>query len=244
MNKRKKVVTRQTCPRTDCAEEGRGWEGSLKKVNIRCVFSEALPRDRESAQLRERKRKKKKNQRTAHVLFSASSTVFHFLLNLEMQHGTLRLVQVKSFLWIFELGGHADNLHAAVRMRKQNKIKKKHCVVVPSSLEAWGKMRRWGGCRCRCRLGRALVGAQQHLVLDGTLCAAELLLHQELFEPARSEGERLPPQLHQVGVLHPGLHEAVPRGGTSPETKNYPLNNNNDNNNSGKFYLWSTSQSP
>lgn len=77
---------------------------------------------------------------------------------------------------------------------------------------------RWRG-RGRGRLGRALVGAQQHLVLDGALCAAALLLHQELLEAARGEGERLSPQLHQVRVLQPGLREAIPRGRTSPEAK-------------------------
>lgn len=68
----------------------------------------------------------------------------------------------------------------------------------------------------RGRLGGALVGAQQHLVLDVALCAAALLLHQELLEAARSEGECLSSQLHQVGVLQPGLREAIPRGRTSP----------------------------
>lgn len=86
---------------------------SFKKVNIRCASSEASPCDRESAQLRERE--KKKNQRTAHVLFGTPSTIFLLSLNLEMQHGALHLVQVESFLWIFELCAHADHLHAAVR---------------------------------------------------------------------------------------------------------------------------------
>jgi len=62
----------------------------------------------------------------------------------------------------------------------------------------------------------ALVGAQQHLVLGGVVRAAALLLHQELFESARGEGESLPPQLHQVRVLQPGLGEAVPCGRTGP----------------------------
>lgn len=63
---------------------------------------------------------------------------------------------------------------------------------------------------------RALVGAQQHLVLGAALGATPLLLCQELLEPAGGEAERLPPQPHQVGVLQPGLREAVPRGGTGP----------------------------
>lgn len=81
------------------------------------------------------------------------------------------------------------------------------------SLGAQGRMRGRG------RLGGALVGAQQHLVLNGALCATALLLHQELLEAARGEGERLSPQLHQVRVLQPGLHEAIPCGWTSPGGK-------------------------
>lgn len=65
-------------------------------------------------------------------------------------------------------------------------------------------------------LGGALVGAQQHLVLGGALCATALLFNQELFEPAGGEGESLSPQLHKVGVLQPGLCEAVSCGWTGP----------------------------
>lgn len=53
-------------------------------------------------------------------------------------------------------------------------------------------------------------------MLDGALCATALLFHQELLESAGGEGESLSPQLHKVGVLQPGLHEAVPRGRASP----------------------------
>lgn len=54
-------------------------------------------------------------------------------------------------------------------------------------------------------------------MLGGALCATGLLLHQELFEPARGEGESLSPQLHQVGVLHPGMREAVSCSWSSPD---------------------------
>lgn len=78
-------------------------------------------------------------------------------------------------------------------------------------------MRRGPGRR---GLGRALVGAQHHLVLGGAFCATALLVHQELFESAGGEGESLPPQLHQVGVLQPGLCEAVSGRRTGPENTN------------------------
>lgn len=54
-------------------------------------------------------------------------------------------------------------------------------------------------------------------MLGGALCATGLLFHQELFESARGEGESLSPQLHQVGVLQPGLRETVSRSWTRPE---------------------------
>lgn len=53
-------------------------------------------------------------------------------------------------------------------------------------------------------------------MLGAALGATPLLLRQELLESAGGEAERLPPQPHQVGVLQPGLREAVPRGGTGP----------------------------
>lgn len=71
---------------------------------------------------------------------------------------------------------------------------------------------------------RALVGAQQHLVLGGALQAAGLLLRQELLEPARGEGESLTLELHQVGVLQPGLGEAVSGCRASPENGNENIN--------------------
>lgn len=80
-----------------------------------------------------------------------------------------------------------------------------------------------GGCGCR-RLQRALVGAQEHLVLGGTLRAAGLLLHQELLEPVGGEGESLTLELHQVGVLQPALGEAVTGRRASPESRNHNIN--------------------
>lgn len=54
-------------------------------------------------------------------------------------------------------------------------------------------------------------------MLGGALGATALLFHQELLESAGGEGESLPPQLHKVGVLQPGLCEAVSRSRTGPE---------------------------
>lgn len=54
-------------------------------------------------------------------------------------------------------------------------------------------------------------------MLGGALCATGLLLHQELFEPVGGEGESLPPQLHQVGVLQPGEREAVSCSWSRPD---------------------------
>lgn len=89
-------------------------------------------------------------------------------------------------------------------------------IIAVASLRA-GNMRRGPGRR---GLGRALVGAQHHLVLGGAFCTAALLVHQELFESAGGEGEGLPPQLHQVGVLQPRLREAVSCRRTRPENTN------------------------
>lgn len=67
-------------------------------------------------------------------------------------------------------------------------------------------------------LRRALIGAQEHLVLGGALRSAGLLLHQELLEPVGGEGESLTLELHQVGVLQPGLGKAVSGRRTGPES--------------------------
>lgn len=78
-----------------------------------------------------------------------------------------------------------------------------------------------GNARCTAwfwGLVRALVGAQQHLVLGGALRATALLFHQEFLESAGGEGEGLPPQLHKVRVLQPSLREAVSSCGTGPES--------------------------
>lgn len=57
-------------------------------------------------------------------------------------------------------------------------------------------------------------------MLGGPLPAAGLLLRQELLEPAGGEGESLTLELHQVGVLQPGLGEAVSGCRTSPGNGN------------------------
>lgn len=72
----------------------------------------------------------------------------------------------------------------------------------------------------RRRLRRAVVGAQQHLVLGGALRAAGLLLHQELLKPVGGEGEGLTLELHQVGVLQPRLGEAVSGRWAGPANSN------------------------
>lgn len=46
-------------------------------------------------------------------------------------------------------------------------------------------------------------------MLGGFLCATALLFHQEFFKSAGGEGESLSPELHQVGVLQPGMCEAI-----------------------------------
>lgn len=57
-------------------------------------------------------------------------------------------------------------------------------------------------------------------MLGGAFRAARLLLHQKLLEPVGGEGKSLALELHQVGVLHPGLGEAVSGGRASPESSN------------------------
>lgn len=61
-------------------------------------------------------------------------------------------------------------------------------------------------------------------MLGSALRAAGLLLRQELLEPARGEGESLTLELHQVGVLQPGLGEAVSGPRTGPENGNENIN--------------------
>lgn len=81
-----------------------------------------------------------------------------------------------------------------------------------------------GGCGAGASGGRgggglrpALVCPQEDLVLGGGVAAASLVLPQELLEACRGEGEGLPAQLHQVGVLQPGVGEAVLSAGPRPE---------------------------
>lgn len=58
-------------------------------------------------------------------------------------------------------------------------------------------------------------------MLGGHLDTASLLLSQEVFEARGGEGEGLPPQPHQVGILQPGVVEAVLDGGTRPAAKTH-----------------------
>lgn len=46
-------------------------------------------------------------------------------------------------------------------------------------------------------------------MLGGNLLSSALLFYQEFFEMAVSEGESLPTEAHQVGILKPGVTEAI-----------------------------------
>lgn len=50
----------------------------------------------------------------------------------------------------------------------------------------------------------------------GHLLSPVLLVGKKFFEPGGSKGESLPPEASQVGVLKPGVIEAVLNGGTCP----------------------------
>lgn len=50
----------------------------------------------------------------------------------------------------------------------------------------------------------------------GHLLSPVLLVGKEFFEPGGRKGESLPPEAHQVGVLKPGVIEAVLNGRTCP----------------------------
>lgn len=67
------------------------------------------------------------------------------------------------------------------------------------------------------RLRRALVGPQQNFVLGGQVLPPALLLGQVFLEMGCCEGEGLPTEAHQVGVLEPGVTEAVLDGRAGPE---------------------------
>lgn len=54
-------------------------------------------------------------------------------------------------------------------------------------------------------------------MLGGNLLSPALLFHQEFFEIGGGESERLPTEAHQVGVLKPGVTEAIFDCGTGPE---------------------------
>lgn len=54
-------------------------------------------------------------------------------------------------------------------------------------------------------------------MLGGQVLAPALLLGQVLLEVAGGEGQGLPTEAHQVGVLEPRVTEAVLDGGAGPE---------------------------
>lgn len=66
-------------------------------------------------------------------------------------------------------------------------------------------------------LWRALVGPQENFVLGGHFLPPALLVGQEFLETGGCKGESLPTKAHQVGILKPGVIEAVLNGGTSPD---------------------------
>lgn len=53
-------------------------------------------------------------------------------------------------------------------------------------------------------------------MLGGHLLSPALLVSQEFLETGGCEGESLPAKAHQVGVLKPGVIEAVLNGRTGP----------------------------
>ena len=63
---------------------------------------------------------------------------------------------------------------------------------------------------------RALVGPQENFVLGGHHLPPALLFGQEILETGGCKGESLPTEAHQVGILKPGVIEAVLNGGTGP----------------------------
>lgn len=54
-------------------------------------------------------------------------------------------------------------------------------------------------------------------MLGGQVVTPALLLGQEFLEMGGGEGEGLPTEAHQVGVLEPGVTEAVLDGRAGPE---------------------------
>lgn len=53
-------------------------------------------------------------------------------------------------------------------------------------------------------------------MLGGNTLSSVLLFHQEFFEVGGGEGESLPTETHQVGVLKPGVTEAIFDRGAGP----------------------------
>lgn len=58
-------------------------------------------------------------------------------------------------------------------------------------------------------------------MLRGQLLSPALLVGQEFLETGRGEGESLSAEPHQVGVLEPGVIEAVFDGGPGPVGKHF-----------------------
>lgn len=77
---------------------------------------------------------------------------------------------------------------------------------------------RSGGCGGRGGCGGSLgrIGAQEYFVLGSHLSPDLLLLANKLLETRGGEGECLPPEPHQIGILQPRVAEAVFDGGTCP----------------------------
>lgn len=63
---------------------------------------------------------------------------------------------------------------------------------------------------------RTLVGPQENFVLGGHLLSPALLVGQEFLETGGCKGECLPTKAHQVGILKPGVIEAVLNGWPGP----------------------------
>lgn len=56
-------------------------------------------------------------------------------------------------------------------------------------------------------------------MLCDSLATAPLVIHQEFFEAVGGESQGLAAQLHQVGILEPGIGKAVLHRGTAPGTE-------------------------
>lgn len=75
---------------------------------------------------------------------------------------------------------------------------------------------------------RTLVGPQENFVLGCHLLSPALLVGQEFLETGGCKGESLPTKAHQVGILKPGVTEAVLNGWPSPVEYDSVGRNNQD----------------